>query len=182
MLSLLPRMNSRRDQIVLIGMMGVGKTTVGRLLAGRLGWDFWDNDEALGETMGETAAQVQRTEGQLELHRVEDELLRLALRTHTRTVFAAAASVVLDPDVLGGALTVWLRASTEREASNLAASTQHHRPLPDEPAAALRALQEQRLPLYTRLADITVDVSADAASTCDLVVGALAARPDIVAP
>src|SRR5438046_2100382 len=48
------------QHVVLIGMMGAGKTTVGRLLAKRLGWGFWDNDEALQKETGHTAGEFQR--------------------------------------------------------------------------------------------------------------------------
>src|SRR5690242_4115904 len=102
-------------QVVLIGMMGSGKTTCGRLLAKRLGWGFWDCDEALLEATGSTAAALQRSRGQAVLHAIEHRLLRSALLTHSDTVFAAPGSVVLRPAVLSGALTVWLRASAVQE-------------------------------------------------------------------
>jgi shikimate kinase len=165
---------SGNRQIVLIGMMGVGKTTIGRRLADRLGWEFWDNDEALGEATGRTASEVQQTDGQETLHRLEDRLLRSALASPTPTVLAAAASVVLDPDVVSGALTVWLRASAAREARNVALSGQHHRPLPADAEDLLRRLEAEREPLYTQLADVVVDVAAEPAATCDRVMEALA--------
>jgi shikimate kinase len=164
------------NQVVLIGMMGAGKTTVGRLLAHRLGWDFWDNDEALRRATGRTAAEEQRLGGADGLHATENRLLREALTGEKPTVFAAAASVVLDPETLRGVVTVWLRASAAREAENIAHSRQHHRPLPADAASALERLSEARLPLYVRLADITVDVAAEATETCERVIEALALR------
>jgi len=161
-------------QIVLIGMMGVGKSTVGRMLAAHLGRDFWDNDDALTTTTGRTAAEVQTADGQAALHQLENQLLTEALRTNTPTVFAAASSVVLDPEVLRGSLTVWLRASTEAEERNLLASGQHHRPLPPAPDAYLRRLAAERDPLYAHLADVIVDVGADPETTYDRVLEALA--------
>jgi dephospho-CoA kinase len=65
--------------VVLIGMMGSGKSTCGRLLAERLGWGFWDNDEALQEATGMTAAELQRLRGQAALHVIEHRLLRAGL-------------------------------------------------------------------------------------------------------
>jgi shikimate kinase len=163
--------------VVLIGMMGVGKTTIGRELAARLGWDFWDNDEALERATGRNAAEVQQAQGTAGLHGIEDRLLRAALTRPAATVFAAAASVVLDPAAVKGAVTVWLRASGAREAENLATSGQHHRPLPADPTKVLAAMLAQREPRYARLADIVVDVSGDPAATCDRVLAALRERP-----
>jgi shikimate kinase len=154
-------------------MMGTGKTTVGRLVAARLGRPFWDNDEALEQATGKTAAEFQQERGQAELHETEGRLLREALRTETPTVFAAAAAVVLDPGTLTGAITVWLRSGAAREAANIARSGEHHRPLPPDAATFLRRISAERLALYTRAADITVDAAADPAATCDQVVQAL---------
>lgn len=172
-------MTSKRDQIVLMGMMGVGKTTVGRLLADRLGWGFWDNDETLREMTGRTASEVQQSEGQDALHRLEDQLLRDALQAQTPMVLAAAASVVLDPELVRDALTVWLRGSAATEARNVALSGQDHRPLPADAVDVLRRLEAQRDPLYAQLADVVVDVAEEPTATCDRVIEALAARAGI---
>lgn len=169
-------MDFANRQVVLIGMMGSGKTTCGRLLAKRLGWDFWDCDEALSQATGSTAAAVQRSRGQGVLHAIEHRLLRNALLTRSDTVFAAPGSVVLKPNVLTGALTVWLRASAVQEEQNIAHSGQQHRPLPEDPIAVLQEMSDARLPAYERLADITVDIDSDPKVTCDRVMQALAAR------
>jgi shikimate kinase len=166
-------MTAEHRHIVLIGMMGVGKTTVGRMLARRLGWGFWDNDEALAQATGQTAADVQRKRGQAGLHATENRLLRDALRTRRRTVFAAAGSVVLKPELLTGQRTVWLRSSPAREVQNIARSGQHHRPLPEDATAVLQRLSAARLPIYERVADVTVDVAAEPEVTCDRVIEAL---------
>jgi shikimate kinase len=168
------RASEVKRQIVLIGMMGVGKSTVGRMLAAHLGRDFWDNDDALTKTTGRTAAEVQTADGQAALHRLENHLLAEGLRTRTPTVFAAASSVVLHPEILRGSLTVWLRASPEAEERNLAGSGQHHRPLPAAPDAYLRRLAAERDPIYAHLADVIVDVGADPETTYDSVLEALA--------
>ena len=169
-------MNPQYRHVVMIGMMGVGKSTVGRLVATRLGWGYWDNDEALEASTGTTAGELQRRRGQAALHAAENRLLREALESHDRTVFAAAGSVVLKPELLARGLTVWLRTSLARERDNIAHSGQHHRPLPADAIAVLQRLSAARLPMYESLADITIQVADQPEATCELVMAALHER------
>jgi shikimate kinase len=158
-------------------MMGVGKTTVGRMLADRLGYEFWDNDVALEHATGKTAAEVQELEGQEGLHKTEASLLEAALRSPVPKVYAAPGSVALLPAPLPGATTVWLRLGADREAANIARSGQHHRPLAPDAEAMLRQVAADRAAAYERLADIVVDVGSDPAVTCEQVLEALRSSP-----
>ena len=169
-------MTIQHRHVVMIGMMGVGKSTVGRLVAARLGWGYWDNDEALEAATGTTAGELQHRRGQAALHATENRLLSEALRALDDTVFAAAGSVVLKPELLAGELTVWLRTSLERERENIATSGQQHRPLPEDAIAVLQQLSAARLPLYERVADVTIHVAGEPEATCDLVMDALRGR------
>ena len=82
-------------------------------------------------------------------------------------MFAAAGSVVLKPELLAGELTVWLRMSLERERENIAHSGQHHRPLPEDAIAVLQRLSAARLPMFERVADVTIQVADAPEATCD---------------
>jgi shikimate kinase len=168
-------MENERRQLVLIGMMGAGKTTVGRLVAASLGWDFWDNDEALFQATGKTAAQLQHGLGVSALHQTEDHLLREALQAREPTVYAAAGSVVLEPEILNSVPTIWLRIGAAQEELNLAQSGQYHRPLPRDAAPILEQLREARADKYERLADAIVDVASTPEVTCERVIEALKA-------
>src|SRR5687767_1029511 len=100
--------------IVLVGLMGAGKSTVGSLLAQRLQREFFDNDVLLERRTGQTAKSIRRDLGEDELHRIEAEVLLECLSTQPVAVIAAAASTVLDPQVRetlrDAAFVIWLRA------------------------------------------------------------------------
>lgn len=85
--------------VVLIGPMGVGKTTIGRRLADRLGLRFTDSDDQLLEMVGMTGRKYAAEHGVAALHEAEEEALMQAL-SRPPSVIAAAASVADSPSAL----------------------------------------------------------------------------------
>ena len=160
--------------IVLMGMMGAGKTTVGRALAHELGVAYADNDDALVARTGQTAAAFAQDHGVDALHRVEHEILSAAVRRDDGAVVGAPGSVALDPHsavVLAGQRVVWLRAGLPTLEARI-----HHdpaRPLVGaHPAVVLAALMAEREPAFRRLATVVVDV--DGLSAAEIVARILA--------
>jgi len=142
-------------------MMAVGKTSVGRRLAARRGWEFFDSDRQIETSTGRTVAEIWRTDGEPEFRRLEAEVLAHALASTTPRVIAAAGGTVLDQD--NRRLmdlhhpVVWLRCEPEVLATRLGSAT--HRPLlDDDPAGVLERLDAIRRPLYEEVADVVVDV------------------------
>jgi shikimate kinase len=148
--------------IVVIGLMGAGKTSIGRRVAQRLGRRLVDGDERLEARTGRTAAQLAAAEGLDALHRLEAELLHEALAEPEPAVIAPAASVIDDDaclDALRVHTVVWLTAP----ATLLAGKARHksHRPLvggADDLALFTRQIAD-REPRIRPLATITVDVA-----------------------
>lgn len=149
-------------RIVLIGFMAAGKTTIGRLLAQRLGWEFIDLDEEIERRTGLTIPEIFELHGVAEFRRLERSLTEeLAGLEHL--VLAPGGGWVTQPDLLdlfgSETMVVWLRISPEA-AVERAMRTITHRPLlanaPD-PVERARLLIREREPLY-RLADTCVDV------------------------
>ena len=88
---------ARPGHVVLVGMMGTGKTTVGRLLADRLGRPFFDSDEMVEARTGHTVAELFAASGESGFRSEESAALADGLADPIPSVIAAAGGVVLDP-------------------------------------------------------------------------------------
>jgi shikimate kinase len=146
--------------VVLIGLMGSGKTTVGRELAAVLGRPFVDNDQQVVAASGRTVAEISTRDGVAEMRRLERAALAEALASPVASVITAAAGVILDDEArgwLGEPFVVWLRVDPATLAARVAQDPV--RPLlGDDPEAVLRAMDQQRQRLYAEVADYAVDV------------------------
>ncbi|GHH70245.1 shikimate kinase [Streptosporangium violaceochromogenes] len=149
--------------IVVMGLMGSGKSSVARLLARELGRDLRDSDPDLAARYGgRTAAETFVLEGTDVLHERESRHLREALALTPPAVIAAAASVVDAPAnraALGPALVIWLDAPASVLAERMRSG--EHRPHfePDLEAMLVRQ-HARRGALFAEVADLVFDVSA----------------------
>jgi len=150
--------------IVVVGLMGVGKSTVGRLVAKHLGLAFLDNDDLLTVNAGGTAEQLATTQGLAALHRLEAEVLAHALDDPGPTVLAAAASVVTGEDgraaLRKARHVVWLRDDLAVITARVGGSGQFHRP--DFSPEVLRRIERERRPLFASVATVAVDIEGQA--------------------
>lgn len=147
--------------IFLVGMMGVGKTTVGRLLAERLGREYVDSDAQVTANTGKSVPEIFAESGEAAFRAEEKRALVEAASSGVPAVVSVAGGAVLDPGnralLKSSGTVVWLRASVATMARRVGGG--EGRPLlGDDPAAALAALYPLRQPLYEELADVVVDV------------------------
>jgi shikimate kinase len=148
-------------KVFLVGMMGAGKTTVGQLLARRLGVAYLDSDAEIARRTGRTVPQIWHEDGEAAFRAEETRVLAEAAVSPEPAVVAVAGGAVLDPAnrgiIAGGGRVVWLRADPATLAARVGDGT--GRPLLEgDPAAALASLDAVRRPVYASLAGTVVDV------------------------
>lgn len=148
--------------VVLVGMMGVGKSTVGRALAVALGRDFVDSDDEVVSRTGRSVTEIFATDGEAAFRVVEAEVMAELLAVDRPSVIAAAGGAVLAEStrrrLADAGTVVWLRAPVEVLVERIAGGT--HRPaLADDPQGALERMASERAALYAEVADLTVDAT-----------------------
>jgi shikimate kinase len=157
-----------RRNIFLVGMMGAGKTTVGRALAKRMQMGFVDTDKVLVERTGVPVATIFEIEGE-EGFRRRESLILTELAAESDCVIATGGGAILAADnrdvMRRNGTVVYLRARVE----HLWERTRHDssRPLlaTADPRATLTRLLEERDPLYREAAHVVVDTGMQSAST-----------------
>ncbi len=175
--------------IVLVGLMGTGKTTVARLLAEHRHAELLDTDKLIESRDGRTVREIFAESGESVFRELETEVLRECLSRPGSPVIAGAGGVVVreqNRSMLdkarnsGDAVVVWLHARPEVLAERTAKGV--HRPLLDnDRMGTLTQMSEDRGPLYASVADIVIDVSdRSVESVVDLLINALGEQEEFV--
>lgn len=149
-------------RIYLIGFMGSGKTTVGRLLAARLGTPFVDLDAEIEGRAGLQVREVFELHGEPEFRRMEQEALRATLELPAAVVATGGGTFTFEANarlIGSGGLSVWLNPPFGTIVARIGAWGKEDRPLFRSEAQALELFRE-RLPAYRR-ADLQLDVAPE---------------------
>ena len=164
------RAADKAERVALIGLRGAGKTTLGRLLAERLGWPFVELTREIERDYGADVAEILALSGQPGLRRQEYRALGRLVEERARAVIATPGGIVAEAGSLDLLLarthTVWLTASPEEHMARVAAQGDR-RPMADNPEAMadLRAILAARSPDYAR-ADARLDTSGRPLEDC----------------
>jgi shikimate kinase len=154
-------------RLLLVGMMGSGKTTVGRLAAERLGWPYLDSDAEVEKATGKTVPQIFAESGEAAFRLEETRALVRALDLEP-VVIAIAGGAVLDAAnrqlIREAGTVVWLRAEVRTLVLRVGEGV--GRPLLEGGAEqALARLDAVRRPLYAEVADAVIDVDDKSPAT-----------------
>ncbi|HEY5898356.1 MAG TPA: shikimate kinase [Burkholderiales bacterium] len=150
----------RAANVYLVGMMGAGKTTIGRLLARRLKLRFIDSDQEIERRCGVKVPLIFDIEGEGGFRARETQVLA-ELTQLDRIVLATGGGAVLAQEnrqlLAAGGTVIYLRAQPEDLYERV--RSDRNRPLlaTSDPLARLRELHAQRDPLYRAVADLVVD-------------------------
>lgn len=154
---LVSRLNGR--PIVLIGMMGAGKTTVGRRIAQRLGLNFIDSDAEIEKAANLTIPEIFEKHGEADFRAGEAKVIARLLK-EPNVVLGTGGGAFVHPEtralIKATAISVWLKADTDLLLERV--SRRANRPLLQtaDPRATLDALIAARYPIYAE-ADVTVN-------------------------
>ncbi len=166
-------MAERGQAIVLIGLMGAGKSSVGRRLERRTGFHRFDTDEMVSAKFNLSISQVFEQHGEDAFREAENEVLRTFESQHAAIIVTGGGIVLREENrnllrQLG--MIVYLEANEEILFER--ASRRASRPLlrTADPRATMKELMVKRLPLYGSIADLTVDTSQlDQSEVCDFI-------------
>ncbi|MGH8925778.1 MAG: shikimate kinase [Acidimicrobiia bacterium] len=146
----------------LIGMMGAGKSTLGRIIADRKGWKYIDTDEVVTETAGRDISELFATEGEAGFRRRESEAIAL-VSSHPGAVVATGGGAILaeaNVDTMRRTgLIFWLQAEPATLAARIAGEEkQGSRPLifDDDVEQTLRGMLDDRQNAYRTAADFVI--------------------------
>lgn len=150
-----------RPVAVLVGTMGAGKTTVGRLVADALGTEFLDTDHLVEERAGKSVQEIFVDDGETAFRALERETVAEALAGHDG-VLALGGGAVLDPAtraLLAGHAVVFLRVGLADAVKRVGLG--ESRPILNQALGGLRArikqLIDERTPVYESVARVTVE-------------------------
>ena len=176
-------MNSRHA-IVLVGLMGSGKSTVGKRIAQQLGYEFADSDDLVASTAGKSVRDIFSEDGEAVFRKIESDAIRSVLADgKSPIVFATGGGAVISSEnrkiISDHALhVVWLDASVDdlvvRTKSGAA------RPLLDGDASkTLQSLSDQRSAWYEEVATLRIDTRGKSVTkVCSAVLEAIHAGAD----
>ncbi len=155
--AILEKINSQTLSIILVGMPGCGKTTVGKLLAKKLNREFIDADEYLTQKEDRTPEDIITGDGEAEFRKLETKTLEEITKLSGKIISCGGGAVLSEynRELIGqNSICIYIMRDTEKLATN-------GRPLSQGGKEHLNKLFEKRDPLYKECADFCIDLCED---------------------
>ncbi len=152
----------KRRSLFLIGMMGAGKTTVGKLLAQHLNYRFFDTDTLIEQVAGQSVSGMFADQGEPAFRQLESQVLA-ELSTYLETVVATGGGIVLKPENWGylrHGIVIWLDFPLDQLYQRLTNDTTRPLLQTADLAAKLETLLTQRRPVYEQ-ADLRLSLTTE---------------------
>jgi len=177
-------MQRLKKTVVMVGMMGAGKTAVGTAVARQLGVPFRDSDEEIVRAADRSIAEIFERDGEPFFRARETEVLARLLRAEPCVLSTGGGAFLSETNralIRARGVSVWLRVELELLWQRVRHKTTRPLLRTATPRETLRALYEARVPFYA-LADVTVDSAADLSveAMAARVTEALAVRADVM--
>ena len=151
------------SKIILVGMMGAGKTTIGKLLSNKLGYDFIDLDKIIEEKSGVKINTIFEIEGEAGFRERELQVLSDSIEKD-KVIISTGGGIVTNVEsraclIKNDALIIYLRANLQTLCNRL--KNDNSRPIlnVDDKEQVIEKILEEREPYYQDLADMDVDTS-----------------------
>ncbi|MDQ0456549.1 shikimate kinase [Rhizobium paknamense] len=148
-----------RRNLILVGLMGAGKSVIGRLVAQQLGLPFIDTDTEIERVSRMTISELFTAYGETEFRALETRVVKRILRSGPKVVSTGGGAFINDKtrrQIERGGISIWLHADLEVLWERV--NKRDHRPLlkTENPKQTLEKLMQDRYPVYAR-ADITIN-------------------------
>jgi len=153
---------TRSENIYLVGLMGAGKTTIGRQLAKTLRLPFYDSDKAIEERTGVDIPTIFEFEGEDGFREREQRMIQELTQMQGIILATGGGAILREENRLclqKNGFIVYLQCSIDRILERTRRDTQRPLLQTENPRASIEALFEQREPLYLSCADFKIDTS-----------------------
>lgn len=148
--------------IIMVGFMGSGKTTVGKILAKKLGLEFFDTDRKIEEAQGMKITEIFEKKGEPFFRSLERDIA-CDISESENTVIGTGGGMVKNDEIMRllkkNGIVVYLKATPEKLAYNLRNDNTRPLLMGGDKLEKIRTVLEERQPLYEEVSDITVSIN-----------------------
>jgi shikimate kinase len=157
------------QKVILLGPMGAGKSTLGKILSSKLNWPYIDNDLDMAKQTGMSIAELSSL-SVAELHKIEAEFINEVLKTQAPFISGAAASVIENLQIrneLKNVCAIYLSIPVETAIERASAGSVGRQALTEEGVKIMRERYKRRDPLYREVASYVINLSSSPAADAE---------------